>query len=203
MRLLIIIGLIICSLSDVFAQRPKLYLKAFAGTHWHNFIYREQVKNADNFFGWQGGFGFRVSHRHVFGEVDFDFVRSGITAFLDDSVGQVLEADKLELKLNAFELPLKFGCIPYKSPFFKWYVYSGFAFRFNTKTKVNFGDNEFTFKPRDLNLANPNVDWLLGTQFDVGWVNIDVTYGLGITNSTKTDIRTNSHELQLNLGFLF
>jgi len=186
-----------------YAQQPKLYLKAFGGIHIHNFVYREEVKSSDSFVGWQAGFGFRISYRKIFGEVDFNFIRSGVTVFLEDTIDQELGLDQFNFKLNAFETPLKIGYIPVKTPYFKWYLYSGTALRFNTKGKLELLGEEFKFKPKEVGLKVTNIDWILGTQMDVGWLNIDIMYSLGVTNSTKSNIRTNSHEVQLNLGFLF
>jgi hypothetical protein len=95
------------------------------------------------------------------------------------------------------------GVIPVKTPFFKWYLYTGTSFRFNTRVKFDLLGEEYKFNPKDIDLRVTNIDWLFGTQMDVGWLNIDLIYGIGLTNSTKSDIRTNSHEVQLNLGFLF
>ena len=201
-KILFIILILIC-ITESYAQRPKLYLKAYGGIHWHNFVYRQEVKSSDSFFGWQGGFGFRVSYRKVFGEIDFDFIRSGVTVFLEDSLLQSTGFNDLEFKLNAFELPLKVGYIPVKTPFFKWYLYTGTSLRFNTKGKLKLLGEEIKFKPKEVDLRVMNVDWILGTQMDIGWLNIDILYGLGLTNSTKTNIRTNSHEIHLNFGFLF
>lgn len=203
MKKIIFIILILICITESYAQRPKLYLKAFGGLHLHTFVYREEVKSNDNFFGWQGGFGFRISYRQGFGEMDFNFIRSGITVFLEDTMAQNLDFNEFDFKLNAFEIPLKIGVIPLKTPFFKWYFYTGTALRFNTKGKLKVLDQEIKLKPKEVDLRVLNVDWILGTQMDVGWLNIDIMYGMGLTNSTKSSIRTNSHEIQLNLGFLF
>jgi len=203
MKKLVLIFVILNSISTSYAQQPKLYLKAFGGIHGHSFVYREEVKSDDFFFGWQAGFGFRVSYRKIFGEVDFNFIRSGISVFLSDSIAQETTFDRFDFKLNAFETPIKVGIIPVKTPFFKWYLYSGASLRFNTKGKLKVLDQELSFRPKEVDLKGTNIDWILGTQMDVGWLNIDIMYSLGITNSTRTNIRTNSHEVQLNLGFLF
>lgn len=188
---------------EVLAQQPKLYLKAFAGVHDHIFVYKEEVNTSDHILGWQGGFGFRVSYRKVFGEIGFHFIRSGTTVYLPDSVAEENEFDQFDFKLNSFELPLKVGYIPVKTPYFKWFVYSGTSFRFNTKGKLDILEEEIKFKPKEVGLKWFNVDWIVGTQMDIGWFNIDIMYSLGVTNSYKSGIRTNSHEIQLNFGFLF
>lgn len=188
---------------EALAQQPKLYLKVFAGVNSHTFVYKEEVNTSDHIFGWQGGFGFRVSYRKIFGEVDFHFIRSGVTVFLTDSTEEENEINQFDFKLNAFELPLKVGYIPVKTAYFKLFLYSGTAFRFNTKGKLKILGEEIRFKPKEVGLNWFNVDWIVGTQMDIGWLNIDIMYSLGVTNSIKSGIRTNSHEIQLNFGFLF
>jgi len=196
----LILAFLLCSIITV-AQRPKLDLKAYAGYHAHIFVYKEIQKSKDVLHGWQAGFGFRVSYRRVFGEVDFNFVRSRIIVPIEDSL--MIDFDKVEVKINAFEFPIKIGFIPIKTGFFKWYLYTGLALRVNTKGKFAVGDNEEKFKPKELGLSNPNFDFLLGTQADIGWLYLEIVYGLGINNSLRENIRTNSHEIQFNAGIWF
>ena len=115
----------------------------------------------------------------------------------------MVDFDKVEVKINSFELPIKVGFIPIKTGFFKWYVYTGLAVRINTKGKFIVGDNEETFKPKELGLTNPNLDFLLGTQMDIGSFNLELMYSLGINSSLTENIRTNSHEIQFNVGIWF
>jgi hypothetical protein len=183
-----------------FAQRPKLDLKVYGGYHAHIYVYQEIERSKDVLHGWQAGFGMRVTYRRVFGEVDFNFVRSRVIIPLEDSL---MFDEDLTVKLNAFELPMKIGVIPIKTGFFKWYLYSGLSVRINTKAKFKIGDNEESLKPKELGLSNPNLDFLLGTQFDIGAVNLELMYSLGINSSLTESIRTNSHELQLNFGIWF
>jgi len=196
----LIIAFLFCSVI-LTAQRPKLDLKAYAGYHTHVFVYKEIQKSKDVLHGWQAGFGFRVSYRKVFSEVDFNFVRSRIIVPIEDSL--MVDFDKVEVKINSFELPIKVGFIPIKTGFFKWYVYTGLAVRINTKGKFIVGDNEETFKPKELGLTNPNLDFLLGTQMDIGSFNLELMYSLGINSSLTENIRTNSHEIQFNVGIWF
>jgi len=196
----LILAFLFCSVLGT-AQRPKLDMKVYAGYHIHSFVYKEIQKSKDVLHGWQAGFGFRVTYRKVFGEVDFNFVRSRVIVPVEDSL--MVDFDKLEVKLNAFELPIKAGFIPIKKAFFKWYVYTGLGVRVNTKGTFATGDNEEKFKPKELGLTNPNLDFLLGTQMDIGWLNLELMYSLGINSSLTENIRTNSHELQINIGILF
>ena len=53
------------------------------------------------------------------------------------------------------------------------------------------GETE-TFKPKDVDLANPNIDWLFGTQVDIGPFNVDLIYNLG---SDKFGTRRHTDQL--------
>jgi hypothetical protein len=199
-RISLISAFMFCSLL-AFAQRPKLDLKVYAGYHTHIFVYKEIQKSKDVLSGWQAGFGFRVTYRKIFGEIDFNFVRSRVIIPVDDSL--MLDVDEILVKLNSFEFPMKVGVIPIKTGFFKWYLYSGLAVRINTKAKFKVGDIEESLKPKELGLTNPNLDFLFGTQFDIGAVNLELMYSFGINSSLTENIRVNSHELQLNFGIWF
>lgn len=200
-KLLFILLLSISGAITCLAQNPKLYLKAYAGIHGQQYIYREDIISKEYYPGWQGGFGFRVSYRKIFGELDVEFIRSQVTVNIPDSANNEIEF--FDLKLNSMNIPIKFGYIPVKTPFFKWYVYGGFSQRINTRAIVEIADETLKFKPKEVTLRGYNVDFILGTQMDVGWLNIDFYYGTGITNSTRSGIRTNSHQIILNLGLIF
>ena len=43
----------------------------------------------------------------------------------------------------------------------------------------------------------------LGTQFDLGPLNFDFNYTIGMNSLTKTDFRTNTHVFKFSLGWLF
>jgi hypothetical protein len=202
MKKFIIIILCVFIAESIYAQQPKFHLKAFGGYNTHIFVYKELEKSQDIIHGWQGGFGFRVTHKKFMAEGDFIFLRNSVIVPIPDSV--VTESfNKFEFKLYSFDLPLKVGFVPVKTPLFKWYCYTGASFRFNTQGKLKINDEEFKFKPKEVGLANPNVDFILGTQVDIGWLNIDLLYGLGVTNSLRQNIRTNSHEIQINVGIIF
>ena len=189
-----------CAIS-VNAQRPKLTLRVFAGPHTHTFVYKEDPNVTDRFGGWQAAFGLRVTWRKLMGEIDFSFVRNKVLIPLPDSLG--LGNEVLAFQLRSFELPLKAGFNFVKTPVFKWWGYTGVAVRFNTKGILDYQGEEYEFKPKDVMLANPNVDWIIGTQFDLAWFTFDLMYSLGVNNALKENIRSNSHELQLSVGLWF
>ena len=200
-NLLLIVILFLVSSTELLAQNPKLYLKAYGGVHGQKYIYRDDVISEEYYPGWQGGFGFRVSYRKVFAEFDVEFIRSKVTITFPDSEGTEIEF--FDLKLNSMNIPIKAGWIPVKTPFFKWYLYGGLANRINTRAIIELGGESFKFKPNELTLRSYVLDFIVGTQMDVGWLNIDFYYGTGITNSVRSGIRTNSHQIILNVGFLF
>ena len=201
MKRWMVISVLLFFSAVVLAQRPKLDLKVYAGYNTHIFVYKELDKSTDVFHGWQGGFGFRVSYREVFGEVNFNFIRNSATVAIPDSLD--IGFDKFEFRYNAFQLPLKVGWIPVKTPAFKWYLSTGPAFRFNTRGKLRIGDDEISFKPREAGLRWFNIDWTFGSQIDLYGFNFEVLYSIGVTNSIRENIRTNSHLVMFNVGIHF
>ncbi len=199
-RIIVILALMICA-TFAFSQRPKLDLRAYAGYHTHIFVYKEAPKSKDILHGWQGGFGFRVSYRRLMAEVDLNFSRDRVIIPVPDSINSEIETG--QIKLYSLDLPIKVGVIPIKTGFFKWYLYTGIALRLNGKGKYTFGDIEEKFKAKDLGLSNPNVDFLFGTQVDIGVLNLELSYKFGINNALREDIRTNSHKIQFNVGIWF
>ena len=197
------IAILLLLATCVVAQRPKLDIKAYVGYNTHVFVYKEYEKSKDVLHGWQGGFGFRVSYRRVMGEINFNFLRNTTIVAIPDSLQPELEFDKFEFRFNSFHLPLKVGWIPVKTPPFKWYLYTGINFRMNTKGKLKIADEEISFKPKEAGLANPNIDWIVGTQIDLYGFNVELMYSLGVTNSIRENIRTNSHKIILNFGVHF
>lgn len=200
-RLILISFFLLACTVVVSAQRPKLTLRVFGGAHTHTFVYKEDPKTSDTFGGWQGSFGFRITWRKLMGEIDFSFVRNRLTLTLPDSVNK--EEDLFVFRLNAFELPIKAGLNIVHTPVFKWYGYTGLGLRFPTKVFVDFEDDEFEFSAKEVGLSSPNVDWIVGTQFDVAWFTFEVMYSLGINNALRESIRTNSHEVHFSVGLWF
>jgi len=198
---LLIIACITLFAASANAQRPKLDLKAYGGYHTHIYVYKDGMGTRDVLHGWQAGFGLRVSRRKLMAEVGFLWIRNNILLALPDSVVTALEVDKF--KINSFEVPIKVGFVPVKEAFFKWYVYTGLGFRFNTKTRVDIQDETIKFKPKEVGLNWFNIDYILGTQFDIGVLNLEVLYNLGVNNSSRDGFRTNSHEIHFNIGFWF
>ena len=202
MKKLLFFFLIIIVAHSVYAQQPKLHLKAFGGYNSHVFIYKEYEKSSDIFHGWQAGFGFRVTQKKFMAEIDLTFLRNTVVIPLPDTLLPD-EFDKFEFRFKSFEIPIKVGVVPIKTPLYKWYCFTGTSLRFNTKGTLKLAGEEYKFKPKEIGLSNPNIDWIVGTQMDIGWLNLELLYSFGVTNSIRENIRTNSHELQLNAGIIF
>ena len=197
---LLIVAALLLSIG-AYAQRPKMHLKAKAGFHTTAFVYKEAEITRDYFFGLQGGFGFRVMHKKKMGEVDFDFVRSYLTG-TDSLLGDYT------IRLNSFELPLTAGYVTLKKPLIKHFLYGGFVVHFNVKSFIYYTDEtgeeaSIKIKPKELDFTNPNFAMRLGTQVDIAMFNIDFNYNLGLNKPVDSNIRTQSHHVQLNLGLVF
>jgi hypothetical protein len=97
------------------------------------------------------------------------------------------------------------GYVPYANPLFKLFLYGGLVNKFNIRGFIDNGSRKqrIKFKPREADFAIYQIGLRLGWQFDVGPVNFDFNYTLGLNSITKTDYRTSSHVTQFNLGWLF
>ena len=202
MRKLLIFSILIFLSLTAIAQRPKLHLKAMGGYNTHVFVYKELEKSKDVFHGWHAGFGFRVTEKKFMAEFDFQFLRNEVVIIFPDSIS-IESFDKFEFKYKSFVIPIKIGVVPIKTPLFKWYCHTGISTRFNTKGILKLAGEEFKFKPKEVGLANPNIDWNIGSQVDIGWLNLEIMYSMGITNSLRENIRTNSHVIQFSAGIIF
>jgi outer membrane protein assembly factor BamA len=71
---------------------------------------------------------------------------------------------------------------------------------------VNGNRKAFKFKPKDIPgypLAIYVAGLRLGTQFDLGPLNFDFSYTIGMNSYTSAEYRTNSHVFKFFLGWLF
>ena len=108
-------------------------------------------------------------------------------------------------RMNSFDIPITAGYVPYRNPYFGIFFYGGLVNKFNIRGFIETDGNRkgLKFGPRDANFVIYQVGLRLGWQFDLGPVNFDFNYTLGLNSFTKTDYRTSSHFTQLNLGWLF
>lgn len=198
------IGLIIIILLPILsmAQQPKMDIKLFVGVNTSTFVYKVEEVEPDILAGWQAGGGFRISKKKAFVEIDFTYTEYALSFNITEETDS-LPAETFDVRIRAFEIPLTIGYIPVKTPVFKWYLYGGLVNRFSLSGRFTYNGETEKFKPSDLQLHTYNLGARFGTQVDVAMFNFDFNYTIGITNALKDEIRTNSHALQLNVGFLF
>ncbi len=90
--------------------------------------------------------------------------------------------------------------VPVNKPLFKWFLYGGLVNKFNLQGQYTFEGETEKFKASELNLHIYNLGARFGTQVDIGLINVDLSYTIGITNNLKGRLRTNSHGVLLSLG---
>ncbi len=172
-------------------------------------------RSSSTFPNWGLQLSARVTAGKIFGEIGIGFSR-----FYFD-IGEQLETiaiaqgnpipDALlgeRARMNSLEIPLLAGYVPYSNPYFKLFVYGGWVSTFNLRgfADVNGNRKAFKFKPKDIPgfpLSIYVAGLRLGTQFDLGPLNFDFSYTIGMNSFTKTEFRTNSHVFKLFLGWLF
>ncbi|MEM9730622.1 MAG: outer membrane beta-barrel protein [Myxococcota bacterium] len=204
---------------------PKLDIKVFLGVGTTTFVPRlPEFENAngeivggrqrESFFSWQGGLSARVTSRKVFGEIGMGFSRFQfeVTQGIADAAereGRPFNPDLVGQKaqMNSLDIPITAGYVPYANPLFKLFLYGGWVNKFNIRGFADLpGGGELKFRPKQIPgfpLVIYQAGMRLGAQIDIGPVNIDFNYTIGLNSISKTDFRTNSHVTQLNLGWLF
>ncbi|MBT8481363.1 MAG: outer membrane beta-barrel protein [Myxococcales bacterium] len=121
------------------------------------------------------------------------------------------EVDRLagqRIRMNQMEIPLTAGYRPYANPYFKIFVYGGLVNTFNIRGFVELDGRRkaLKFRPRDVpgyKIAPYLAGARVGAQFDLGPLNFDFNYTIGINSLTKAEFRTNTHVFKFFLGWLF
>lgn len=168
---------------------------------------------------WQGGLSARVRFDNkVFTELAMVFSRFGFTVpqesleiCEEQNAGNPEACDGIAQlvgqtgRMNSFDIPITAGYVPYRNPFFGVWIYGGLVNKFNIRGFIETNGNRkgLKFGPRDADFVIYQLGLRLGWQFDLGPVNFDFNYTLGLNSFTKTDYRTSSHVTQFNLGWLF
>jgi hypothetical protein len=167
---------------------------------------------------WQGGLSARVRFDKAFAEIGMVFSRFGFTipeseleicrlqnAGNPDACLGLEEIIGKDGRMNSFDIPMTAGYVPYRNPYFKLFLYGGLVNKFNIRgfVETNGSRKGLKFKPREADFVIYQIGLRLGWQFDVGPVNFDFNYTLGLNSFTKTDYRTSTHVTQFNLGWLF
>jgi hypothetical protein len=175
-------------------------------------------RNPTTFFNWGMQLGARVTFDNkVFTELAAGFSRfyfnygPQLETFALADGENPLEVAKLvgqRVRMNQMEIPLTAGYRPYANPYFKLFVYGGLVNTFNIRGFVELdGERKgLKFRPRDVpgyKVAPYLAGARLGVQFDLGPLNFDFNYTIGMNSLTKTDFRTNTHVFKFFLGWLF
>jgi len=168
------------------------------------------------FPNWGMQIGARVTFDNkVFFEMDAGFSRfyfdigqelRDIAEFQGNPIPDALKGQRA--RMNQMEIPLIAGYRPYANPYFKIFVYGGWVSTFNIRgfADLNGDRKAYKFKPKDIPgypLAIYVAGLRIGTQIDLGPLNFDVSYTIGMNSFTATDYRTNSHVFKFFLGWLF
>ncbi|MGB5809956.1 MAG: outer membrane beta-barrel protein [Polyangiales bacterium] len=205
---------------------PKLDIKVFFGVGSTTLVPRlPEIELPDgteiggrqrsSFVSWQGGVSARVTSRKVFGEIGMGFSRfqfqvTETMALIAEEQGRPFQLDIVgrNAQMNSLDIPITAGYVPYANPLFKLFLYGGWVSKFNIRGFVSTPNTRkgLKFKPKDipgLPLVIYQAGMRLGAQFDIGPINVDFNYTIGLNSLSKTEFRTNSHVTQLNLGWLF
>ena len=87
-----------------------------------------------------------------------------------------------------------------KKALFKWFVYGGLVNEFSLMGQYTYEGETEKFAPSELRIHTYNLGARFGTLFDFGIINLDMSYTIGITNSLKSRMRTNSHGALVSVG---
>ena len=183
-----------------------------------NPVYEATVggRRPGTFPNWGMQIGARVTFDNkVFFEMDAGFSRfyfdigqqlQDIAEFQGNPIPDALKGQRA--RMNQMEIPLIAGYRPYANPYFKIFVYGGWVSTFNIRgfADLNGDRKAYKFKPKDIPgypLAIYVAGLRIGTQIDLGPLNFDLSYTIGMNSFTATDYRTNSHVFKFFLGWLF
>jgi hypothetical protein len=164
---------------------------------------------------WGMNLAARVRAGKIFGEIGIGFSR-----FYFEVTDQLVTVAELEgrplvallegetARMNALEIPMTAGYVPYANPYFKLFLYGGLVNTFNLRGFVDVNGNRkaLKFKPHDIPgfpLSIYIAGARFGTQFDLGPLNFDVSYTISMNSATFTDFRTNMHTFKFFIGWLF
>ncbi len=193
-------------------------------------LYEGQPPDPGEFLGTVGGsspstfvnWGMQLGARVTFDNKVFTELAAGFSRFYftfgeqltlisiaqGDDPADVARLTGQRVRMNQLEIPLTAGYRPYANPYFKIFVYGGLVNTFNIRGFVDLDGRRkaLKFRPRDVpgyKIAPYLAGARIGVQFDLGPLNFDINYTIGINSLTKTDFRTNTHVLKFFLGWLF
>jgi hypothetical protein len=199
---------------DLYEGQPPDPGEIFTG----RFIGTVGGRNRSSFFNW----GMQLAARVTFDNKVFTELAAGFSRFYFTYGRQlqlIAEAEGKDpadiealsgqrVRMNQMEIPLTAGYRPYANPYFKIFFYGGWVSTFNLRGFVELdGDRKgYRFKPKEIPgypLAIYLAGLRIGAQFDLGPLNLDVNYTIGMNSLSSTDFRTNTHVFKFFLGWLF
>lgn len=190
----LLLALLLMAAGGVSAQRPNLQLRAFGGMNVFTIQSKSDPEISGVSVGYLAGFGARITKKKLYGELDLNFIRSGIPVDLR-RIGGTLPAS--DVRVSAFEAPLLVGYKFANTPFFKWHLYTGI----NTLLVTGVSDNSFGLTKGDLH--NPQFGLRAGSGIDFAFFTFDFHYTYGLNKLIREAGRTNSHLLEFNMGVIF
>lgn len=180
--------------SSAFAQRPNLQIRIHGGLNAYSIKFKQAELPGGLSIGYLGGFGLRVSRKNFVGQLDVNFIRSGIKV---DLSGINPNIDRSTIRTNAFEFPLMAGYRVVDNAYFKLQLMGGISTLFFASIVEN-----------DLNLEvsqfkQPQFGLRFSPSIDFTFFSIDFSYTYGLNKLFKDLSRSNAHLFQLNVGVVF
>ncbi len=174
-------------------------------------------RSPSSYFNWGMQLAARVTAGKIFGEMAIGFSRFYFT--YGEQLQLIAEAEGEDpeeiarlagerVRMNQLEIPLTAGYVPYANPYFKIFLYGGWVSTFNIRGFVELDGRRkgLKFRPKDIPgypLAIYLAGARFGVQFDLGPLNFDFNYTIGMNSLTDTEFRTNTHVFKFFLGWLF
>jgi len=191
---LFITAILMLIIINLQAQRPNLQLRVFAGMNVFTLKSKSNPLLDGVSVGYLGGFGARITKRKLYGEMNFNFIRSGIPLELQ-RIGSNLPNSTINI--SAFEIPIVAGYKFANTAFFKWSMYTGINTIIVTRVKQN--DLDFTKS----DMKNPQFGLRGGSGIDFAFFTFNFHYTYGLNKLIKNENRTNNHLMEFNIGVIF
>ena len=168
------------------------------------------------FSNWGMQLGARITAGKMFGEMAIGFSRFYFEVGDELALIARLEGNPLpeeilnqQARMNQLEIPFDRRLRPLQEPLLQalplWRLGQHLQpsrlrrLRWGTAKRSNSSPRTF----RGIRSQSTSRGCALGTQFDLGPLNFDFNYTIGMNSITKTSFRTNSHVFKFFLGWLF
>ena len=200
-------------------HRPKMYLGFMAGGDFTRIQYKDILYSTyfpnDFHSGGHIGFFFRVKKHGYYGEVGLNFITDAYNEsynFEDNPFydpvnrennlveivvdGKPVNKDTAVLStIYLLEIPLLAGRYIINKAWFKFRGYTGFDLRFQRGL-----EDENGIKLESLDVQIPLVGMRFGLGAEMGLVNVDLNYSIGLNKMFRSSFRTQTHTIRLSVG---